>query len=39
MQAMCHAYAAVSYFCIGDAESSSQVQISSAYRFFTFVSI
>ncbi|KAJ0007480.1 hypothetical protein Pint_30700 [Pistacia integerrima] len=24
MQAMCHAYAAVSYFCIGDAESSSQ---------------
>ncbi|KAJ4719268.1 MAU2 chromatid cohesion factor-like [Melia azedarach] len=24
MEAMCHAYAAVSYFCIGDAESSSQ---------------
>lgn len=27
MEAMCHAYAAVSYFCIGDAESSSQVEI------------
>ena len=27
MQAMCQVYAAVSYICIGDAESSSQVKI------------
>lgn len=26
MQAMCQIYAAVSYICIGDAESSSQVK-------------
>jgi len=26
MQAMCQVYAAVSYICIGDAESSSQVE-------------
>ena len=32
MQAMCQVYAAVSYICIGDAESSSQVKIPSCNR-------
>lgn len=35
MQAMCQVYAAVSYICIGDVESSSQVQF--FYMFYIFV--
>lgn len=35
MQAMCQVYAAVSYICIGDAESSSQVQSFTFWRFLS----
>lgn len=36
MQSMCHVYAAVSYICIGDAESSSLVKF-PLKGYFPFV--
>lgn len=37
MQAMCQVYAAVSYICLGDAESSGQVNnLYSSYHICTF---
>lgn len=33
MQAMCHIYAAISYICIGNAESSSKVNSFTYYLY------
>lgn len=37
MQALCQIYAAVSYICIGDSESSTQVKFSGYCKHVSFV--